>query len=707
MKKLLFIVFVSLNTITTSVKSQAPDLSKFNNTNNKIKAWLDYCKILRLNKDGAANNYMLLQNAGLKGLQLLKSNDDSDKASFNLYAALGYYYQIKFDSAQYYFYQSQHSAQLAKSTKLIAGASEALMSLNFQLQQFDKVDECKNLLQTIADTAKDKSILQDIYSAFGSYYQQKSYYSAAQDYYIRSIQLREKNVDTTTDSKAKFDYAIQCDQLSKLYLNTQMADKSLAALRQGQRFGDISPLVNNRLLSSFVEAFTTSGNIDSALYYNNQLTENTKNQSSFSSELVSSNLNIAIYYIDHKQYEKALPYATKGDSLAALTQSPFLIFQSQMITGRYLQETGKYEKSIALLNKAIPIAQQLNKELYSNILKYLALDYKGLNNAATSLQYYERYVDLQDTLSKEKLSRTFADLETHYQTNEKEQRIVSLNQKNKLGILELKQASNTRNILILGLISLAIFSLLLYLIYRNREKLNKQLSLQKAELQTLNNQLSVANDTKAKLFGIISHDFRSPVSRLAQLMQLQKEHPEILDEQTKQKHEASIKKATESVLETMEDLLLWSKSQMQQFTPNDTPVNINDIVLKESDFLYSATEEKNITLNNQIESNYIQTTDENFIAVIIRNLLQNAIKYSDANTIILITADKNQLSIINNAANANADTLNNQLNSKQVSSKTSGLGLQIISDLAAQLKLKVFFEKQDDQNLVAIIQFKN
>ena len=82
--------------------------------------------------------------------------------------------------------------------------------------------------------------------------------------------------------------------------------KVLAVLRQGERFANISPVVSNRLLSSFVEAFTTSGNIDSALYYNNELAINTKGQSIFPSELVSSNLNIAIYYIDHKQYDKAL-----------------------------------------------------------------------------------------------------------------------------------------------------------------------------------------------------------------------------------------------------------------------------------------------------------------------------------------------------------------------------------------------------------------
>ncbi|MDQ2752399.1 MAG: HAMP domain-containing histidine kinase [Bacteroidota bacterium] len=705
MKKRFFIFWILFNAIAFHAKSQAPDLSKLNNANDKIKAWIDYCKVLRLNKDGAANNYILLQKAGLQGLQLVQPNDHLDKASFYLYTALGYYYQIKFDSAQYYFYQSQHSAQLAGSTKLIAASSEALMSLNFQLQQSDKVDECKTLLQTIADTTKDKSILQDIYSAFGSFYQQKSYYSAAQDYYIKSIQLREKYVDTTEDSKAKFDYAIQCDQLSKLYLNTQMADKSLAALRKGQRFANVSPLVHNRLLSSFVEAFTTSGNIDSALYYNNQLAENTQNQTSFSSELVSSNLNIAIYYIDHKEYGKALPYAEKGDSLATVTQSPFLIFQSQMIMGRYLQETGNYEKSISLLNGALPIAQQLNKELYSNILKYLALDYKGLNNSATSLQYYERYVGLQDTLSKEKLSRTFADLETHYQTNEKEQRIVSLNQKNKLNILELKQASNTKHILILGLISLSIFSLLLYFIYRNREKLNKQLNHQKAELQILNGQLSVANDTKAKLFGIVSHDLRAPVSKIIQLMQLQKEHPHLLDEPTARKHEAGIKQATEMVLETMEDLLLWSKSQMQQFKADKTLVNIQEVVSRECDFLQSATEEKNIAISNSLPQRFLQTTDENFIAVIIRNLLQNAIKYSDANTAISITAEGNSLQITNTTSSANVDELNHQFSQKQISSKASGLGLQIVSDLAAQLNLEVFFKQEASARIVAIIRF--
>ncbi len=703
MKKFSFILFVLINFIAVTALSQAPDLSQIKNDKDKIKAWLAYCAELRLNKNGAANNYIILQQSGLKGLQLIKAGDDSDKASFFLYAALGCYYQIKFDSAQYYFYQSLYSAQHAGATKLIAGACEALMSLNFQLQQLDKVDNCKNVLQSIADTSKDKLILRDIYAAFGSYYQQKSFYTTAQDYYIKSIQLREKDADTTQNAKTKFDYAIQCDQLSKLYLNTQMADKSLASLRMGERFADVSPVVSNRLLSSFVEAFTTSGNIDSALYYNNQLDLNTKNQSNFPSELVSSNLNIAIYYIDQKQYGKAFPYVEKGDSLAAVIKQPFLIFQAQMIKGRYLQETGKYPQALSLLSQALPVAVQLNKDLYANILKYIALSYKGLNNEKTALQYYEQYVGVQDTLAKEKMSRTFADLETHYQTNEKENRIITLNQKNKLGILELKEASDTRTLLILGLISLGIFSLLLYFIYRNKEKLNKMLNLRNRQLDVLNNELSIANDTKAKLFGVISHDLRAPVSSIVQLLHLQKENPQPVNGEFKQQYNERLKRASENVLETMEDLLIWSKSQMNNFTPQYHLVKILPLVMQETELFAEQIKEKELNMDVQVSSEIFQSTDENFITVILRNLMQNAIKLSDDKSTIIIQADAKTISITNPVENKNAADLNFLLDQTHVTSKYSGLGLRIIKDLAARLNIKIYFHQYNAGSMSAIV----
>jgi signal transduction histidine kinase len=683
--------------------AQTPDLSRLKTDKEKIDSWLSYCETLRINQQGNPNNYVELLKAALKGIDITKPGQYEERSRFLFYVALGYYYQVKFDSAQYYFYESLHASQKGNNVKQITKACVALIPVNFQLQQIDKVDECKNILQSIIDTTHDKNLLQDGYYAIGSYYQMKSYYSSAQDYFIKSLELREKQVDTTSDPKKKFDYAIQCDMLSKLYLNTGMVDKSINVLRQAERFTAVSPNVGNRLLSSFVEAYTSSGNIDSALAFNKKLEGQAKNNLAFSSETMSSDLNIGIYYIDHKQYGKAAPYLNKADTIAKLVKSPLLIFQVQMIEGRLDEETGKYDQAIALLNQSLPVAKQLDKELYGNDLKFMALAQKGKGNANVAMQYFEQYAEVTDSITKEKLSHNLADLETRYQTNQKEQRIAVLGKENQLETLELQTASRTRVFLLLGLVALGIITLLLYFIYRNKEKLNKILNSQNEQLGELNAQLGVANETKARLFSIIGHDLRSPVSQIVQLLQLQKENPHALDDAGRRRHEERLKTASENVLETMEDLLLWSKSQMEYFKPQITSVHVESLLQNEINLLQNQLEDKKLTINLQAPSDLNKKTDGNFVSIIFRNLLQNAIKYSNANTTIKVGADNQRLFIINQSTEANAELLNAKLSNTQIDSRGSGIGLQIVRDLATSINSKIFFEQLDNNSITAVM----
>jgi hypothetical protein len=649
---------------------------------------------------------VLLEQSALKGIQLAKADDATNRIKFFTFAALGNYYQIKFDSAQYYFYQCLDEAGKAHMTKQIARACVSLIPVNFQLQQMDKVEQCKNILQSIVDTARDISIQEDGYYALGSYYQQKSYYSTAQDYFIKSIELREKEVDTTVDVQKKFAFAIQCDMLSKLYLNTEMADKSLGALRRGQRFAAVSPNVGNRLLSSFVEAFTTSENIDSALYYDRLLEKSVGNPSLFPSEIVSSDLNIAIYYINHRQYDKALPYITKGDTVAEKTKSPLLVFQVQMTRGRYLEETGKFDAAIASLSQSMPVAQQFSKELYGNDLKYMALAQEGKGNYKSSQQYYKQYIQTIDSVNKEKISRTFADLETHYRTNEKEQQIASLDKENRLNVLELENASRTRLLLVFGLGALGIISLLLYFIYRNKEKLNKVLNERNDQLDNLNRDLGEANETKARLFGIISHDLRAPVGKIVSLLQLQKERHDLFNEEARNRHEERLKNASENVLETMEDLLLWSKSQMKNFTPEFVPVRVADVLEKEIALVQEQLEEKDTVIDCRVPLSFVKQSDENFLSVIVRNLLQNAVKYSDEHKTITISSVGQELLITNySSAKVSSEVLNKRLTNTQVNSNGSGLGLQIAADLATRIHTKLLFREETGATLTAVLRW--
>jgi hypothetical protein len=98
---LLLLLLFALLAAPRLARAQAPDLSKFPAYADKMTAWVTWCESLRLN---ASSNIVQLQAAGAKGLQLARADDYGNRARFFTYTALSYYYQSKFDSAQYYFY---------------------------------------------------------------------------------------------------------------------------------------------------------------------------------------------------------------------------------------------------------------------------------------------------------------------------------------------------------------------------------------------------------------------------------------------------------------------------------------------------------------------------------------------------------------------------------------------------------------------------
>ncbi len=690
-----WLAFVILLPLSGILRGQGPDLSRIGDNNEKVKVLLAYCDSLRNSNPpkgtGPSANYPLILQAAQRGLGVTPSDDFISESRFAFFAGLGFYYQVKFDSAQTYFYRSLYAGDKAHSGKLVANACAALIPVDYQLQQSQRTDSCRNLLQAIADTTHDKAVLQDAYSALGSYYFQHSYYSTAQDFLLKSLALRKPAIDTSDNMKLKSDYALQCYLLAKVYQNADQNEKGAAMLEEGRPYSLASPLLQIRYLSSFVEVYSLLNHIDSSLYYEAQLEERVKNSPTVSSEAVSASLNLAQYYIKQRAYSSALPWVEKADSLADKSKSPILIYQARMIHGRYFEETGKFAQALPLLVAALPVAQKISTEHYTDILRFLALTQQGLGNTAGALDYYETYSSELDSLGKEKSSRNFADQQTRYETGQKELRIASLDKDNRLKALELQNGRNVRLLLIVGLVVVGIFALLLFFFYR--------------KLAVVNDELTRANDTKARLFGIISHDLRSPVSRIVTLLQLQKEMPNVLDEPTRRKHEERLRAASENVLETMEDLLLWSKSQMQHFTPQPAPVAVHEVVEKEVLFLREPLEEKQVRTDNRVPAGFIRSTDENFLTVIIRNLMQNAVKYSPSGGTILIAADDGHLYITNPAAGAQAALLNAKLQNKQVDSKGSGLGLQIAADLAVSIGAKLFFRQEEGGDVTAVLAF--
>jgi signal transduction histidine kinase len=415
--------------------------------------------------------------------------------------------------------------------------------------------------------------------------------------------------------------------------------------------------------------------------------------------------------------------AQKDDTLATLVAK-----------GRYFEETGRAGLAIDLLTAALPAARSSNPELYASALKYMALAQRRHGNNDSAVQYYERYVQALDTLMTKKLSRASADAianlaEARRQASQKQERPAAPSvagglpprsaealrkgeqakpgQDNRLQVLEQNNTAHTRRASVLGLIALGIIFLLLYLLFRNKEKAARLHDQQNDQIEALNAQLALANETKVKLFSIIGRDLRSPASQIVHWLQLQKENPGLFDEESRLRQQEKVTTAAATVLQTMEDLLLWSKSLRQHFTPQLTPTDLSAVVRKELNFLQQRIQEKGLRISTDIPPDFLPLTDENFASVIIRNLLQNAIRHSNEGSTISIRAGGSDLRITNPSPLIDTRALNALLHDRAMDGSSSGLGLKIANDLAAVIHTEIVFTRSADGYLTALLSWKS
>ena len=211
-------------------------------------------------------------------------------------------------------------------------------------------------------------------------------------------------------------------------------------------------------------------------------------------------------------------------------------------------------------------------------------------------------------------------------------------------------------------------------------------------MQVLNQDLEKANKTKMQFFGILNHDLRSPVVSLIHFLDLQKNAPDLIDDETKIRLEKQTSDSADQLLTQMEDLLLWSKGQMENFQPDKRFYQIKDVFNEiEKEFVWAS--DVNITFD--IPSNFQIFTDKEYLKTIIRNLMSNAVKvlHDVPNPQIICKAweeNQKQLILINdNGGGTDIDKFRALYDDKTSIGTTKGLGLHVIRDLCKAIDCKI------------------
>ena len=167
-----------------------------------------------------------------------------------------------------------------------------------------------------------------------------------------------------------------------------------------------------------------------------------------------------------------------------------------------------------------------------------------------------------------------------------------------------------------------------------------ELKLAKEKLKKQAIELKKTNDTKDKLFSIISHDLRGPLGGIKNMVDLLiSEYRSDLEFTGKSLY--ILKQTSEKTEILLENLLFWSKNQKGEIAMNPQIINIkatiDDIVV----LMQATANDKNIIISTEIDDNISCFADIDMIKTVVRNLINNAIKFTHKNGKITISA-KNQ-----------------------------------------------------------------
>ena len=215
-----------------------------------------------------------------------------------------------------------------------------------------------------------------------------------------------------------------------------------------------------------------------------------------------------------------------------------------------------------------------------------------------------------------------------------------------------------------------------------------------------------ANKAKTRFFSILNHDLRGPVANLVFFLQLQKESPEMLDEESTKRMQDKTMTGAENLLNSMEDILQWSKSQMENFKPQPKNIAISSL-FEDTKNHFSSEEKVQIIFENP--ENIQILTDENYLKTIIRNLTGNAIKALNEieNPVITWKAwqenNVSYLSITDNGKGATDQQFKALYDDKEIVGIKTGLGLHLIRDLAKSINCEIKVTSKIDEGSTFIL----
>ena len=278
-----------------------------------------------------------------------------------------------------------------------------------------------------------------------------------------------------------------------------------------------------------------------------------------------------------------------------------------------------------------------------------------------------------------------------------------------MGNTKLSEAKLQNQRIILGIVLVALFILSLLtgeLIRRNRQvrltnerlaskqsviqKKNKNLEEIGRELLNQKKELETLNRNKDRWFGIVSHDFRHPLTVLHGAIALMAEEDLPPEEQKMVFTDLAKQFSRTSFL--LDNLLFWAQHQLDGWKANYEAIPSGELLKPVLEAAEAWATQKGISMTCNCDENFIILTDPEAVRLIIRNLVNNAIKFSYPGKAIWVNSEDSEegwkITVKDEGVGMTEEQIEKAFDNIQESTlgtqkeKGSGLGLTLCRDFA-------------------------
>ena len=542
----------------------------------------------------------------------------------------------------------------------------------------------------------DKGIAEQYHNIGVWYYQKAANYDKALDYFLKSLRKREIIKDT-------IGIAYSLNNIGNIYFKQNRREKALEGYENALKYAQATDdqKIISILLNNLGAEYTYKKEYEKSLeYYFKSVEIKTKLNNNTGIALTYG--SIAGTYNLQKKHDKALEYYHKSIEIFESTSGKYNLAMMLSVTAEVYREIKDYNKAVEYLKRAMSISEEINaKSLKESYYYELSDIYNILGNYKQAYIFQKKYSDIHDSIFSEESDLRMKETEIKYETEKKEKENEILKRKHQINELKIEKTKNRQYFLIAISVILLLLAAVIFNKYRYKLSLNTKLESTNKKLEKSEKNLQELVATKDKFFSIIAHDLRNPLSSLSIVSEMLDKDIDDIPQKKINYYLSSMSSATSNLLNLIENLLNWARTQTGKIEYNPEKFNLTKIINQNISLVKINADKKNISINNNFEPDVIIRADINLLTTVIRNLLANAVKFTNKGGLIDIylteSSNNYKISIKDSGIGMSDDDLKKlfriDIDTKTIgfsSEKGTGLGLILCKEFIEKNGGKIF-----------------